>query len=195
MFKPLPDISPWPRRRHRNWDGSVSIITLITAAALWFAWLDSQVLGPGRAVEVEDPSGCGISVRSEVIHLWLPQSSIELARRSRSVIETHQELRAALERRGQENLWYARTIRSHQLDGGVAVITYVTYPYREPEHFQELVEILARAAGDLGSHSASRDSAAEIHILPGNLVQRPPREVVKELLAAPRRPGTRQSAE
>ena len=85
-------------------------------------------------------------VRSEVIHLWLPEVLVDPARREfpALVARTHQELKKALERRGQEDLSYAITVRGHQANHGAADISFIRYPYREPENLQELIDVLAK---------------------------------------------------
>jgi hypothetical protein len=92
-------------------------------------------------------------------------------------------LQAILERRGQTDLWYALTTRGRQVNGAIADITVIRHPHRDSEHFQEFLEVLATAAGD-PPHDPTLDySGAEVHILPRELSDREPREVVEELIS------------
>jgi hypothetical protein len=84
---------------------------------------------------------------------------------------------------GREKLWYALTIRGHQQNGRSASVTYVRHPYRNPDHFNEFLKALAAAAGHPPIDRAPDFSKAELHIIPGDLSEREPSEVVKELLS------------
>ena len=113
------------RRLLRNWGEKVLIVFVLGATAIGVTWLGFKEGRPGRALEPGSHPGSGMTVRAEVLHLWLPEALIDLVgeRSESSVVLTHKELRTLLERRGRENLWYALTTRAHQVDGGVAEIT------------------------------------------------------------------------
>jgi hypothetical protein len=187
------DMVTWLSRGRllRSVGGKALIIFLLVATALGFTLLDSCVIRPGRSMKLPDRPGSGVMIRTECTHLWLPETLIELARNPSETLgeQTHEGLRIALDRREQQGLWYAFTLRSHQADGRTAESNYVRRPYREPENFRELPEILARAAGNPSPSPASRFSAAEIHILSREQSGREPREVVAELFSPPARPS------
>ncbi len=63
-----------------------------------------------------------------------------------------------LERNGRQNVWFALTTRHHKINGGAAVITYIRHPYLEPEHFRELLNVLAIATGKLPHDLSPIDS-------------------------------------
>jgi hypothetical protein len=129
--------------------------------------------------------GSGVVARSEVRHLWLPETLKDFAEhRSRSPAgRTHSELRAFLERRGKTDLWYAISARGHQVNGGFADITFIRRPYGDAQHFQEFLDILTTAAGDPPRYSTASYTGALVHILPRELSDREPREVVNELIS------------
>ena len=64
----------------------------------------------------------------------------------------------------------------------MAEITFIRQPYRESKFFQEFLDVLATLAGNPPIDSTSNFSAAEVHILPNELSEREPREVVEGLL-------------
>jgi len=163
------------------------MVFVLVAPVIGLTWLDSCARRPSRLLEPDDNPGSGVTVREEVLQLWLPETLIDLAGQhsESSVAPTHQELRTSLERRGQEKLWYALTTRSYQVNGGIADITFIRHPYRDPEHFQEFLDVLATAAGNPPRYPTLQYSGSEVHILPGELSEREPSEVVEELLSGP----------
>ena len=139
---------------------------------------------PSRLPESDDKPGSGVTVRAEVLHLWMPETLIDLAGHQplSSVVQTHDELPTSLERRGKEKLWYALTTRGHQVNGGIADITIIRHPYRDPQHVQEFLDVLATVAGNPPSYPTKHYSGAEVHVLPVEVSEREPSEVVEELL-------------
>ena len=80
----------------------------------------------------------------------IPQALIDLARGrdfEAHADSAHKAWKATLERHGHENICYALLVRGHQINGRSSDITFVRYPHREPEHFQELLDLLVAAAG------------------------------------------------
>jgi hypothetical protein len=154
--------------------GNLMIVVVLVTTAFGLAQLDALAPRPSGALEFSDPPGSGVIVRSEVIHLWLPEILVDPARHELPalVARTHQELKKALERRGQENLWYAITIRGHQANHGAADISFIRYPYREPENLQELMDVLAAVAGRPPRHPSADYSAAIVHIMPAGMSER-----------------------
>jgi hypothetical protein len=175
------------RRLLRSWCDQVFMVVVIVASALAFMSLDSRGIRPSRVLKPDEQPGSGVIVRDEVLHLWLPESLLDLPghQSEPSLAQTHQELRSSLERRGRENVWYALTIRSHVDNGEMADITFIRHPYSDAEHFQELLDVLSTAAGNPPRGPTSNYSNAAVHILPGELSERKPREVIEELLSPP----------
>jgi hypothetical protein len=143
------------------------------------------VIRPTRAVEAEDQPGSGVVVRGEVVHLWFPEALLDEARNQpiSAVASSHGEVRSLPEPLGRVKLWYALTIRGQQRNGRYASVTYVRHPYRDPEHFSEFLNALAMAAGHPPINPTSNFSKAVMHIIPGDLSDREPSEVIEELLA------------
>jgi hypothetical protein len=122
-------------------------------------------------------------VRTEVLRLWLPETLIDFEehRSPSSAPPIHSELRAFLERRRQTHLWYAMTTRGHQVDGRLVDMTFIRRPYSDSQHFQEFLDVLATAAADPAQYPTMSYAGAEVHILPRELSEREPAEVVEEL--------------
>ena len=154
--------------------GNFMIVVVIATAAIGLTKFNAAGPRPSEAQEFSDPPGSGVIVRSEVIHLWLPETLVDLARHEfpALVALSHQELKKALERRGQENLWYAITVRGHQANHGVSDISFIRYPYRQPENLQELMDVLAAVAGSPPRHPCADYSAAVVEIMPAGMSQR-----------------------
>jgi len=161
------------------------MVFVLVAPVIAFTWLDSRASRPSRVLEPDDKPGSGVTVRADVLHLWLPETLIDLAghQPESSVPQTHHELQTFLERRGQEKLWYALTTRGYQVNGGIADITVIRHPHGARQHFQEFLDILATAAGNPPRYPTLHYSGAEVHILPGEVLERDPSEVVEELLS------------
>ncbi len=175
------------RRLLGSWGEKVLMVFVLVAPLIGLSWLDSRAIRPSRVHETDDQPGSGVTVRAEVLQLWLPESLIDLAGRQpeSSVPQTHDELQTFLERRGQEKLWYALTTRGYQVNGDTADITVIRHPYGDPQHFQEFLDVLATAAGNPPRYPALHYSRAEVHILSGEPSERDRSEVVEELLSRP----------
>ena len=148
-------------------------------------WLDRL-----KQLEPADRPGSGIIVRSELLRLWLPQTLTELAKRQSQfrVVRTHEELQRFLELQDRKDLWYALTMRGHQVNGDFVDITFIRWPYDDPLHFPELLEILATAAGNPPRDPDADFSTASVHIIANDSLNREPREVIAELLGHPSEP-------
>ena len=65
----------------RRWGGGILIVNMLLATAFGVMLLDSRVIRPGRTLASPESPGSGIVVRSEVVHLWLPEALLCLAAR------------------------------------------------------------------------------------------------------------------
>jgi hypothetical protein len=128
-----------------------------------------------------------IIVRFEVLRLWLPQPLTELAKSQTwsRFARTHEEMRQFLERRHQREQWYALTVRAYQANGEFADTTYVRRPYYDSIYCQELLDILATAAGNPPYYPTSHFSRASVYVIEEEYLDREPREVMAELLGYP----------
>ena len=154
--------------------GNLMIVVVFVTTAIGLTQFDAWAPRSSGALEFNDPPGSGVIVRSEVIHLWLPEILVDPARREfpALVARSHQELKKALERGGQENLWYAITVRGHQANHGATDISFIRHPYRDPENLQELMDVLATVAGSPHCRSSADYSAAIVHIIPAGMSRR-----------------------
>ena len=161
--------------------GNVMIVVVFLTTAIGLTQFDALAPRPSGALEFSDPPGSGVIVRSEVIHMWLPEILADPARQEfpALVARTHQELKKMLERGGQENLWYAISVRGHQANLGAADISFIRRPYCEPENFQELMDVLATVAGNPPCYPSADYSAAIVHIIPAGMSRREWLEVIQ----------------
>ncbi len=128
--------------------------------------------------------GSGVTVRIDLSHIWVPARLLELAKREAEnpKLRSEEELRSELKKIGGEGLWYALTLQLHQEDGGMSEVTTVDSPYhstRELPSFLDLVDTIGSKRQD---HAESNSSTPVLHIIPDELMQRPAREAVMELL-------------
>ncbi len=176
-----------PTRLFWSWGEMLLALVALIAPVIGYTRLDSCASRSSRLLEPDDRPGSGVTVRAEVLHLWLPETLIELAAHQPRclVAQTHDDLRSFLECRGQRELWYAFTTRSHQVNGGIVDTTVIRHPYKDPNHFPEFLDVLGTAAGNPPTYPALSYSGAEVHVLPGKLSEREPSEVVEELTSRP----------
>ncbi len=123
-------------------------------------------LQPGAGFE--DQAGSGLSVRSEVITLWIPSTLRDFARvESGPDLEGSPEaLIADLKRVGLVDAWYALTYRHTRVDGGVAEMTLLRRISGVSTALDDLQDILIAIAG-LPPRPGSTDfSHVAIKIIP-----------------------------
>jgi hypothetical protein len=176
-----------PRRLLSILGGTVFMIFVFAAGVAWLAGLSFHVARRAHQSEPVDQSGAGIIVHSQLLRLWLPQELTDLPKRQSHslVVRTHEELRRLLERQDRRRLWYALTFRAHQLNGKVVDLTFIRWPYDEPRHFPEFLDILATAAGNPPRGPDADYSKASISIIPQESSKREPRDVMTELPIGP----------
>jgi hypothetical protein len=162
------------RTLFRRLAGNLMIVVVFVTMVIGLAHFNAVVPQPGAVPELSDAPGSGLIVRSEVIHLWLPESLVDPARNESPslVTRTHQELIKALDRRGQENLWYAITVRAYLANDRSEDMSFIRHPYRQLDHLQELTDIVATVVGIPPRHPSADYSAAVVHIMPARMSQR-----------------------
>jgi hypothetical protein len=165
---------------------------------LWLEWAFVVSVGTGsigltafacqtsrqdRSLEPDKPSGDNIMIRCEVVHLWLPPALIELSHRRSQSRLTHdgKEFQRFLELPDHKDLWYAFCMRGHLVNGQCYDIRIIRWPCHEPREFPELSEVLATAAGNPPRDSTIEFSGASVHVIPDELLEREPREIIAEL--------------
>ena len=156
---------------------------LLAAAVLGVAQVDSHSAGPSPESEIPEPPGSGTVVASEVLCVWVPETLAKLAaQQSRSpVAPTHADLRRSLEDLDQRGLWYAVTIRGRQANGAHSDMSFIRHPYDEPQHFQEVLLVLARAGGTSGCDDAGCFSTAAVHMVSDELSRQGPSWLIARL--------------
>jgi hypothetical protein len=181
-----PNFSPRSRiRRHFEDLGAVlSIGALIAAAVLCLRLQDPEPQGPGAEPESAVRPGESTVVFHEVLHIWLSESFVDLAKRDSGcgTVRSHQELRAVLERHACQGLFYAYKVRVYQANGDHGEVAAVRYPYDEPWNYPEFSGFVAIAAGTLPRADAVDYSRAAVHVMPARTSR-------QELLDAIEAPG------
>jgi hypothetical protein len=167
-----------------KWGSEIFLGFLIAAAAMGLASFATHVSKQDQKLADADKPGEGMLLRIEIVRVWLPSALVELVKHEppTGVIRTHEDLRRLLELRGQENVWYAMNVRGYHDDGLIVVIPYVRRPYSEPQFFPELLEILAKAAGNSPGDPTDRFMATVVSLLPESFLKRDPRDAAADLL-------------
>ena len=77
--------------------GNLMIVVVFVMTAIGLTQFDALAPRPSAALEFSDPPGSGVIVRSEVIHLWLPEILVDPARYDfpAGIARTHQELKTS----------------------------------------------------------------------------------------------------
>jgi hypothetical protein len=132
--------------------GKIGMVALLFAVAIGMSQGHSRSAGPDPDSEAPEAPGSGTIVASEVIHLRIPETLAKIAtQQGRSPgIRVHADLRRALERLDQRGLWYSVTIGARQANGAQSEMTFIRHPYDEPQHFPEVMRVLARARAARG---------------------------------------------
>ena len=174
MPKRIPTVEFRRSTLFRRLAGNLMIVVVFVTIVIGLAHDNAVVPQPGAAPELTDAPGSGLIVRSEVIHLWLPESLVDLAQREPPalVTRTHHELIKALNRRGPQNLWYAITVRAYLANNRSEDMSFIRHPYRQFDHLQELTDIVATVVGIPPRHLAADYSAAVVHIMPARMSER-----------------------
>jgi hypothetical protein len=162
---------------------NILMALIVFAAVIGLDRFAAHVSRQNEELAPDDYPGAGVIVHSEVVRLWLPQTLIECAKLESlsRFVRTHEELRRFLELRRQQNLWYALTIRGYQVNDEFSDVTYIKRPYDDNQCFQELLVILATAAGNPPGEPTSDLSKASIHVISDEFLTRDPRKVMAEL--------------
>jgi hypothetical protein len=156
---------------------------VLAGVAGWFVPPPGQRPRPGAGMDGEfaDRPRDYIGVSVHVKDVWLPEPLFNLAKRESWSLaeERHQHLRNVLEREDWQVLFYAFTVRALQANGGVKYFHFIRYSYCKPRNVQELLEVMATAAG----HPPKTDyySAAAVHVVPAGTS---PQELLDGMKAA-----------
>jgi hypothetical protein len=156
------------RRLLRNLSMLLLFGVVIIGVAGWLAPPPGQRLRPGVEHELDDRPGDGIVVSAQVMHIWLPEPLVSLAKPVRWSLpeQRHEQLRQILEGQDRRDLCYALSVQVRQVNGRVENILFIRHPFDQPENLQELLDVLATAAGEPPKYPTTDYSAAIIHVVP-----------------------------
>jgi hypothetical protein len=164
-------------RFQTNWGRTVVMAIVFAAGVIGLARLSVHVARQAEKQDTADRPDAGIIVRTEVLSLWLPQTLIERAK--------HQSLQQFLKLPDQDDMWYAVTMRLHQVNGHFEDTTFIRRPCDDPNHMEELLQILATVAGNPPRSPVVDFREASVHCIPRELLKREPRKLMAELLGNP----------
>jgi len=170
--------------------GQVFLVALIISAAVGLTSLSSYVTRSDEGVAANDSLGFSPIDAVEVTDIWLPGMLDQLARcpSGAPIAASPVALRTYLKQQGQENLWYALTIRIHQVNGYVSEMTTIKRLNQAPQDFKEFLDLMAVARGDRPRPPTSDFSRVRINTIPEELLTWEPRQAVSELISLPRSP-------
>jgi hypothetical protein len=177
----------WSTRILSNCRGNILLTLAVVAAGVELTSFASHVTQRARERELAEGVNLGIITRSEVLHLWLPRTMAEWAKRqhqSRSVL-TVQELQCYLELQHRRDLWYAVSLRAYRANGEFDDMTFVRRPHDRNGNFAELPDIQATAAGNPPCYPNWDLSKASVHIISDEFLEREPCKVMEELITRP----------
>jgi hypothetical protein len=175
------------RRLSRLVGNPITLVAFV-AIAIGLASSKFDATQPASEPELDEPPNSGLIVRSEVLYVCIPQPLIDLAKRDLEahVASIYDEWKAILERDGHQNVCYGLLVRAHQKNGRVVDLTFVRYPHREPERFQDLLDVLAIAARRPPVRDPDRDySRTTVEIASTNA---PRQEILERIRAFSLRP-------
>jgi hypothetical protein len=144
---------------------------VIIGLAGWLISPPSQSLRTGGGAEegFDDRPLDRIAMSVHVAHVWLPERLVSLAKRESWSVseERHQQLRKILQGEDWRVLFYAFTVQVLEASGGVESFYFMRYRCREPENVQELLDVMATAAGHPPNYpTTDYYSAAAVHVVP-----------------------------
>jgi hypothetical protein len=147
------------RRRLSRLVGNPITLVAFVAIAIGLAWSRFDATQSAREPEPDEPPNSGLIVRSELLYVCMPQPLIDLAKRDLEahVASTYDDWKASLAHHGHQNVCYGLLVRAHQKNGRVVDLTFVRYPHREPQRFQELLDVIGIAAGRRPAGEYNRD--------------------------------------
>ena len=153
---------------------------LVIGAAVGLAVLAFHPSNRGTAGEQLDIPGSGITIRGELVDVWMPESLLELVRADSAIPGPldREKSRLQLNRERGGTLWYALTHRLDQRNGQATQITTIRYPCRPPLDFETFCELVEQIRISRSQHERSNVSTPAVHIIP-KLLQLDPIEAAK----------------
>jgi hypothetical protein len=141
---------------------------VVAAAGMILPYHDAHTPRTGSQRRGDDRPDGDIAVMSQVLDIWLPEPLVDLAKREFQPCGLNRDegLEKVLDRKEYQDLFHAFTVRGFQSNSDAVIVTYVRYPYHVSEHYQELVDLLATAAGSPPRYAGMDYSGTTIHIVP-----------------------------
>jgi hypothetical protein len=160
---------------------------MVGAAVVGLAGLALDMCQQAKPCTPTEESGAGVTIRTEMTDLWLPEELAELAKcpSQFQAIRTHNALRRFLESKHQEAMWYGLTARAQQVNGAVVDLRFIRRPYDDAGHFAELQKVVAAAGNCPPCRPAEDFAEASIHIMSLKNSKREPSQVMAELQSHP----------
>jgi hypothetical protein len=160
-----------------------AIAVMMIVGVVGLTWLACHVSNPERGVAAEDRPGMGNIVRSEASGIFIPAAIEDLAKYRLEVaaIESHDDVKAWLQRRRMEKVWYAVVYRAVQANGRVVVMPTYCRPFETSSRTWEFRAVLAAVQGSPPLRPTDY-STAMIYLIPEDLATADPGNVINELM-------------
>ena len=148
--------------------GSIFMVFAIAAGVMGLIRFATQVSIQNQKLADDDQPGGDIIIRSEMLHVWVSPTLVDLAKyqAESGEIRTHKDSRRFLELRSQIKLCYVVILRGHQVDGNFVDMPFVRQPYNDAEHFPEFLDVLAAVAENSWGEPTDLLSTVSVHIVP-----------------------------
>lgn len=189
--------APWRSvlRLVRNLDALVVLAIIVVAMAATFPNAARPTSGSKSDIQSSDLPGDGISVEAQVLDIWLPSPWIDAARQwaATSAADDQEGLQSLLESSQAPTPFYALSVRTRQVNGGVVTLTFLRGPYPESGDLYELLDVMNAAAGRPSRHTSLDYSGAEVHAVPVVGSRRELFEAIRSLSALPDRRASAQT--
>jgi hypothetical protein len=164
-------------------EGSLFMAIVIVAGTIGLIRFGVDVARPHQKPGSAESWEAAVVDRFEMLRIWFPKSLVELAESPCRcpVTRTHGEFQRYLERRHEENLWYAYTVRTHERNGKYADCTYLRHPYKDPFVFEELRTFLAGLAENPPHFETEELANVTFAVIPDDLLKHDESMAVRRL--------------
>lgn len=193
---PIFTAAPHQRRFLPNWAGSAGMLIVLISGAIGLYRFSIDVTEHAQLADPANLPDAGFIVHSQFLHIWLSDAMAELAKRQcqSKVVRTHEELQQYLKHQDKGKLWYALIFRLHRADGGLEELARIRMPCDDAIHFDELLDVLATAAGNPPQDTDQDYKRATVQIISPALSKSEPREAIAELLDDPPEQADREGS-
>jgi hypothetical protein len=179
-----------PGETCRSWAGIATLTAVAMAGAIGLSRLAYHVTTP------KPQANEGIIVRSEIVSVWLHPALLDLARHPSEYAawRSHEDFRRYAEQHGLENAWHVITAKEFKVNGETEVLSTIRRPYDMiPAHYQDLLDVMATAAGTPPSYPSTDFSTSVVRVIPGCFLDADPRAAFDDLRMLERLPDQTSS--